>query len=190
MRRKSAEDALMSRVVGRGSRKGSTLIGRTSDVVARPPTWGALATLLDHRSGRPPGGAAGERLLPHGSRVASSDQGCGREEASPGGGAPAARAFHLLVSVGPFGRRVGLRTWSLAGDPASASAALRRHVGSRRLKSRLRPMRGLKSTTGAQLISSGHAFVQNLRRGHYELAVEVPPRRRLAHAFAELALVI
>lgn len=46
MRRKSAEDALMSKVVGRGSRKGSTLIGRTSDVVARPPTWGALATLL------------------------------------------------------------------------------------------------------------------------------------------------
>lgn len=46
MRRKSAEDALMSKLVGRGSRKGSTLIGRTSDFVARPPTWGALATLL------------------------------------------------------------------------------------------------------------------------------------------------
>lgn len=36
----------------------------------------------------------------------------------------------------------------------------------------------------------GHAFVQNLRRGHYELGVEVPAERRLAEAFAELALVI
>jgi transposase-like protein len=59
-----------------------------------------------------------------------------------------------------------------------------------RLKARLRPMRGLKTQTSAQLVSSGHAFVQNLRRGHYELAVNVPPKRRLARAFAELALVI
>ena len=59
-----------------------------------------------------------------------------------------------------------------------------------RLKSRLRPMRGLKTEAGAQLVSLGHAFVQNLRRGHYELAVDVPPKRRLAQAFAELALVI
>ena len=46
MRRKSAEDNLMSKVVGRGSRKGSTVIGRTSDIVARPPTWGGIATLV------------------------------------------------------------------------------------------------------------------------------------------------
>jgi transposase-like protein len=59
-----------------------------------------------------------------------------------------------------------------------------------RLKSRLRPMRGLKTRTSAQLVSSGHAFVQNLRRGHYELGVDAPPTRRLAQAFAELALVI
>ncbi len=31
------------------------------------------------------------------------------------------------------------------------------------------------------------AFVQNLRRGHYELATEAPPPLRLATAFAELA---
>ena len=37
---------------------------------------------------------------------------------------------------------------------------------------------------------AGHAFVQNLRRGHYELAVEEPVTRRLAVAFNELALVI
>ena len=60
----------------------------------------------------------------------------------------------------------------------------------RRLKSRLRPMRGLRTGTSAQLVSSGHAFVQNLRRGHYELGLDAPPKRRLAHAFAELAVVI
>ena len=38
-----------------------------------------------------------------------------------------------------------------------------------RLKCRLRPMRGLKQLRSAWVISSGHAFVQNLRRGHYEL---------------------
>jgi transposase-like protein len=59
-----------------------------------------------------------------------------------------------------------------------------------RLKSRLRPMRGLKTQSSAQLVSFGHAFVQNLRRGHYELAVNVPAKRRVAQAFAELALVV
>ncbi len=59
-----------------------------------------------------------------------------------------------------------------------------------RLKSRLRTMRGLKTDASAQLVSFAHAFVQNLRRGHYELAVDVPPKRRLTEAFAELAVVI
>src|SRR4051812_21048451 len=35
-----------------------------------------------------------------------------------------------------------------------------------RLKARLRPMRGLKRLRSAQVISAGHALVQNLRRGH------------------------
>jgi hypothetical protein len=35
-----------------------------------------------------------------------------------------------------------------------------------------------------------HAFVQNLRRGHYELAVEEPVNQRVAVAFDELALAI
>jgi hypothetical protein len=39
-------------------------------------------------------------------------------------------------------------------------------------------------------VIAGHAFMQNLRRGHYELAVEEPVTRRLAVAFNELALVI
>jgi IS6 family transposase len=59
-----------------------------------------------------------------------------------------------------------------------------------RLKARLRPRRGLKSAASTLRISLGHAFVQNLRRGHYGLAMEMPANRRLATAFAELALVI
>jgi hypothetical protein len=39
-------------------------------------------------------------------------------------------------------------------------------------------------------VITGHAFVQNLRRGHYELAVEAPVTLRLAVAFDELALGI
>jgi IS6 family transposase len=36
----------------------------------------------------------------------------------------------------------------------------------------------------------GHAFMQNLRRGHYELGVEVRKHRRVATAFTELARTI
>ena len=56
-----------------------------------------------------------------------------------------------------------------------------------RLKARLRPMRGLHTLRSARVISTGHAFVQNLRRGHYELGVDVDPRHRISAAFPELA---
>jgi transposase, IS6 family len=59
-----------------------------------------------------------------------------------------------------------------------------------RLKARLRPMRGLKQDRSARVIIAGHAFVQNLRRGHYELAVEQPTNRRVAVAFDQLVLAI
>jgi transposase-like protein len=59
-----------------------------------------------------------------------------------------------------------------------------------RLKARLRPMRGLKQDHSARVVFAGHAFVQNVRRGHYELAVEAPVTRRLEVAFDELALAI
>jgi transposase, IS6 family len=59
-----------------------------------------------------------------------------------------------------------------------------------RLKARLRPMRGLKEPRSVRVISVGHAFIQNVRRGHYELATDVDPRHRLATAFAELALSV
>jgi hypothetical protein len=59
----------------------------------------------------------------------------------------------------------------------------------RRLKARFRPMRGLKRFRSAARLAAGHAFVQNLRRGHYELATDVPPQLRLATAFTDLAYV-
>jgi IS6 family transposase len=59
-----------------------------------------------------------------------------------------------------------------------------------RMKARLRSMRGLKQDRTAGVVIAGHAFVQNLRRGHYELAVDEPANRRLTVAFDELALVI
>jgi transposase, IS6 family len=59
-----------------------------------------------------------------------------------------------------------------------------------RLKARLRFMRGLKQDHSARIIIAGHAFIQNVRRGHYELAVEEPMNRRLTTAFNELALAI
>jgi transposase-like protein len=59
-----------------------------------------------------------------------------------------------------------------------------------RLKARLRPMRGLKQARNARVVIVGHAFVQNLRRGHYELALEAPVSQRVAFAFDELALAI
>jgi IS6 family transposase len=59
-----------------------------------------------------------------------------------------------------------------------------------RLKARLCPMRGLKQDRSARVVIAGHALVQNVRRGHYELAVEEPTNRRLAVAFEELILAI
>jgi transposase-like protein len=59
-----------------------------------------------------------------------------------------------------------------------------------RLKARLRPMRGLKQDRSARFVIAGHAFVQNIRRGHYELAPEEPANRRVAVAFEELNLAI
>jgi transposase-like protein len=59
-----------------------------------------------------------------------------------------------------------------------------------RLKHRLRPMRGLRTDRTATAIITGLAFIQNLRRGHYELATETPRVLRVAAAFAELAQAI
>jgi IS6 family transposase len=59
-----------------------------------------------------------------------------------------------------------------------------------RLKARLRPMRGMKTIRSLRVVAAGHAFVQNLRRGHYELKTELPTHDRLRVAFAELAVCL
>jgi transposase, IS6 family len=59
-----------------------------------------------------------------------------------------------------------------------------------RLKARLRPIRGLQQDRSARIVIAGHAFVQNVRRGHYELAPEEPASLRVAVAFDELAPAI
>src|SRR3954471_7976250 len=50
------------------------------------------------------------------------------------------------------------------------------------LKHRLRPMRGLRTDRTAGVVIAGHAFIQNLRRGHYELGLDVPRALRVATA--------
>ena len=51
-------------------------------------------------------------------------------------------------------------------------------------------MRGLHTDRTAQVVIAGHAFVQNLRRGHYELGVDARSALRVAAAFTELAQAI
>jgi IS6 family transposase len=52
------------------------------------------------------------------------------------------------------------------------------------------PMRGVKRLVSARTIAAGHAFVQNLRRGHYDLTVDVGPHDRVRVAFDELAVCL
>jgi IS6 family transposase len=59
-----------------------------------------------------------------------------------------------------------------------------------RLKARLRPMRGLKRDRTASVVIKGHAFIQNVRRGHYELGTETTPVQRIAAAFDVLVTAI
>jgi len=59
-----------------------------------------------------------------------------------------------------------------------------------RLKARLRPMRGLKRIRSARTVAAGHAFVQNLHRGHYEIVADEAPLDRVRVGFDELALCI
>lgn len=56
-----------------------------------------------------------------------------------------------------------------------------------RLKARLRPMRGVKTIRSLRVIAAGHAFVQNLRRGHYEHTADLAAHDRVRAAFTELA---
>jgi hypothetical protein len=51
-------------------------------------------------------------------------------------------------------------------------------------------MRGLKRHRSARIIPAGHALAQNLRRGHCELATDIPARHRIRAASDQLATAI
>jgi transposase, IS6 family len=51
-------------------------------------------------------------------------------------------------------------------------------------------MRGLKRDHTSRVIMRGHALMQNIRRGHYELGINARTHRRVETAFAELAQTI
>ena len=48
-------------------------------------------------------------------------------------------------------------------------------------------MRGLKTIRSLRTVAAGYAFVQNLRRGHYELTLDAPVHDRVRVAFTDLA---
>jgi transposase, IS6 family len=59
-----------------------------------------------------------------------------------------------------------------------------------RFKARLRPMRGLKTIRSLRTIAAGHAFVQNLRRGHYQFVHDHQPNDRVRIGFDVLATAV
>jgi hypothetical protein len=76
-------------------------------------------------------------------------------------------------------------TWSLGSRSALEPKILRP-----RPETMAQCNSALKTDSSARVVIPAHAFVQNLRRGHYELAVDEPANLRVAAAFAELALAI
>jgi transposase-like protein len=56
-----------------------------------------------------------------------------------------------------------------------------------RRTARRRPMRGRPRPRSARILAAGHAFVPNPRRGHHDIAADVPRRHRLRAAFDGLA---
>jgi IS6 family transposase len=87
--------------------------------------------------------------------------------------------LHVLDELLPAARHV---TEQYENNPIEADHG--------RLKARLRPMRGLKRMRTAAVIAAGHAFVQNLRRGFYDLGLDPASQLRLATAFDELARAV
>jgi IS6 family transposase len=51
-------------------------------------------------------------------------------------------------------------------------------------------MRGLKTGQTASVVIRGHASIQNLQRGHYELGSEADHHQRIAATFNELTNTI
>jgi transposase-like protein len=96
----------------------------------------------------------------------------------------------VVTDRAPTYPRVLDELWPAAWHHVERYANNRVEADHAQLKRWLRPMRGIKTMTGLRVLTAGHAFVQNLRRGHYEIAADVPTSLRLAVAFRELAAAI
>jgi transposase-like protein len=96
----------------------------------------------------------------------------------------------VITDRAPTYPRLLDQLWPAAWHHVERYANNRVEADHAQLKHRLRPTRGIKTMTGLRILAAGHAFVQNLRRGHYEIATDEPAGRRLAVAFAQLAKVI
>ena len=132
------------------------------------------------------------------------------------GGGPV-RAGHRRAAVRAAGHRgsqpvlrQGTPQWRCAGRshdrqggrlptsprrPGAGGRTRDRPVHQQPDRSRPRPAEGSAATDAwpkrlrsAAVVAVGHAFLQNLSRGHYELGTEAPPPLRVATDFAELAL--
>jgi len=96
----------------------------------------------------------------------------------------------VITDRAPAYPRVLDQLWPAAWHHTEQYANNRIEADHAQLKHRLRAMRGIKTMTGLRILAAGHAFVQNLRRGHYEIAADQPRNRRLAVAFRQLATAI
>jgi transposase-like protein len=96
----------------------------------------------------------------------------------------------VITDRAPTYLRVLDEMWPAAWHHREQYANNRIEADHSQLKRRLRAMRGIKTMTGLRVLAAGHAFVQNLRRGHYEIAADEPVGRRLAVAFTDLAKAI
>jgi transposase, IS6 family len=96
----------------------------------------------------------------------------------------------VITDRAPTYPRVLDQLWPAAWHHIERYANNRVEADHAQLKRRLRPMRGIKTITGLRVLATGHAFVQSLRRGHYEIATDQPTNLRLPVAFRELASAI
>jgi hypothetical protein len=104
--------------------------------------------------------------------------------------------------VGSCQRRGGVNAVAHQWPPCDRRAAARRPSRPRRAAShaatrdrrhhhrRVKPHRRGKHLASARTVAAGHAFVQNLRRGHYEISADLPVQDRIRVAFDELALLL
>jgi IS6 family transposase len=72
----------------------------------------------------------------------------------------------VITDRAPIYPRVLDELWPAAWHHSERYANNRVEADHAQLKRRLRSMRGIKTMTGLRVVAAGHAFVQNLRRGH------------------------